>query len=1226
MVEVSDFHQKLLRRASSPEEFNIYRAGLEWDLTDPIVIESAEDFKSAPRWKDRLTPYYHQITNLITFCRRLPVTLLADDVGLGKTISAGLVISELASRSRISKVLVVCPKILGPQWQSELAAKFDIPAKFVKGRDLLTADFEEFGVVITTYSSARMYLEDIPEDRFQMLILDEAHKLRNLYGVENPPKVAKCFHAALQKRRFRFVLMLTATPIHNRLWDLYSLVDLLTVGRGHQNPFGSPGMFARKYIADDRMTARRLRSEAIEEFRSVVYGYMSRVRRGDARLHFPDRIVKRHQVDPSPAELKLIDIIAEPIQKLNRLAQISILKALASSPEALNSQLKNMARNGTVPAALSASVNEIVQSMPTTAKLKGLGQLVDQLKKQNPDKWRLVVFTTLRETQTSIQIFLESYGFKVGIINGESGQRNQETIERFRANPPDHRIIVSTEAGAEGVNLQAANVLVNFDLPWNPMIVEQRIGRIQRLASEYANVIVYNVTLRGTFEEYIVGRLIEKLQMASNAIGDVDSLLHGTDDDDDEEGEKFEERLLQLVLKALAAKDKKRAIELEVASIEEAVDTLEREKKNIEDLLGDGEERGYVGPKAPTLPPTPRSMNVKDFTLGAFKVRGMQVFPNPPDLYAVEEKGHQYYIRFEEASTANVKSIFFSEGSSSFHRLVDQVTATALHSVEDLDNNPDQKNTDIVRSWIKGFGGVPKQIEIDEVNRKFEGRALVRVRATTVHDSYERLVEVSCLPEEHTYKDGRPALRALAPTITDVIEIGLNMNKVSDAASLDEGIAEFCRFYLERREQEVRCAGDDERKKRKLYDEFTPRFEATVVALEGKVHREIAARAQFDIDDGLNYESLVTAVPSTGGITKSPAFDACAKTGRKFPKTCLARCQISGANVLRHLLAESQHSGRLVLPEFIEVCALTGKRVARDELSTSDVSGRRVITGLLRTSQISGKQAEPEYFARCSFSGAEALKSELATSTFSGRLYRIDQEAKSEYSAKTGHKSEFVNCFETRQLIASAEAQQCEETGKLVRPGVLVKCAVTGKSVLPSQCGRCSVTNQIALKRTLVSSSISQAPMMPEVAVQSVQGKFCLPAECETCAWTGRTFHPDDLKHCSLSGLLVHSKFLTKQNSRLQPLFELLNDVHRVADGKEYPTIEAALARKMDVKSKIVSGAISPTKNALAVCAVVKHFLGLKTNHIGFVFSPLTREIVGKVAKGKRTKQGWFED
>jgi SNF2 family DNA or RNA helicase len=377
MVEVSDFHQKVLRRAVSPEEMQLYHAGLEWDLTDPIVIESADDFKSAPRWKDRFTPFQHQVANLITFCRRLPVTLLADDVGLGKTISAGLVISELASRSRVSKVLVVCPKILGPQWVSELTTKFDIPAKFITGQELITADFEEFGAVVTTYNSARLHLDKIPEDRYQMLVLDEAHKLRNLYGVENTPQVAKCFHKALHDRRFRFVLMLTATPIHNRLWDLYSLVDLLTVARGHQNPFGAPGQFARKFVADNRETARHLKSEAIEEFRSIVYSYMSRVRRGDAKLHFPDRIVKRHQVDPTPAELQLIKTIAEPIQSLNRLVQISILKALASSPEALNAQLKNMARNGTVSPGLSRSVDEIVQRMPKTAKLIGLGQLIE---------------------------------------------------------------------------------------------------------------------------------------------------------------------------------------------------------------------------------------------------------------------------------------------------------------------------------------------------------------------------------------------------------------------------------------------------------------------------------------------------------------------------------------------------------------------------------------------------------------------------------------------------------------------------------------------------------------------------------------------------------------------------------------------------------------------------------------------------------------------------------
>ena len=188
---------------------------------------------------------------------------------------------------------------------------------------------------------------------------------------------------------------------------------------------------------------------------------VSRVRRGDARLYFPDRVVQMHKVDATTAERQLIDTIAMPIQQLNRLAQISILQALTSSPDALMAQLNNMARNRTVPQELAATVRAIVAGMPASAKLQGLGGLIDRLKRENPERWRLVVFTGRLETQTTIQAFLEKYGLKVGIINGRSGPRNQETIARFRKHPPDCHVIVCTEAGSEGVNLQVANVLVN---------------------------------------------------------------------------------------------------------------------------------------------------------------------------------------------------------------------------------------------------------------------------------------------------------------------------------------------------------------------------------------------------------------------------------------------------------------------------------------------------------------------------------------------------------------------------------------------------------------------------------------------------------------------------------------------------------------------------------------------------------------------------------------------
>ena len=125
----SSLQFRQLKRSEDDESYRLYRAALEWDLDEPIVIEDRNDLKSEASWRNSLEPFDHQVTNLITFCRRLPVTLLADDVGLGKTISAGLVMSELVARSRVSRILIVCPKLLMPQWKAELSSKFNIPSE-----------------------------------------------------------------------------------------------------------------------------------------------------------------------------------------------------------------------------------------------------------------------------------------------------------------------------------------------------------------------------------------------------------------------------------------------------------------------------------------------------------------------------------------------------------------------------------------------------------------------------------------------------------------------------------------------------------------------------------------------------------------------------------------------------------------------------------------------------------------------------------------------------------------------------------------------------------------------------------------------------------------------------------------------------------------------------------------------------------------------------------------
>src|SRR3989344_1224989 len=801
---------KVLKRADTLDNYKVYRAGLEWELIDPIIIEDREDMRSESKWKDRVDPFHHQVTNLITFCRRLPVTLLADDVGLGKTISAGLIMSELISRGRIAKILVICPKILREQWKEELDTKFGIPSEIITGRELITAEPpEDVGVVISTYNTARMYLEKIKPDSFDMLILDEAHKLRNLYGVDPTPQVALRFHKALSERLFKYVLMLTATPIQNRLWDLYSLVDLLTVARGHENPFGNQGTFARKFIADSRTQARQLKPEMRDEFRSIVYGYMSRVRRGDAKLHFPERKVQLHKVEPTTKEIELISAIAEPIQKLNFLTQIVILQALVSSPEALLKMLAGMAAKDTAPKSLAKDVKEIAKDIHTTTKLKGLGALIEKLKAEQPDTWRVVVFTRWRETQTAIQNFLEKQKISCGLINGDSNARNQETIARFKKDLPGVHVIISTEAGSEGVNLQAANVLVNYDLPWNPLIVEQRLGRIQRLSSNFAYVSIFNIVLKNTFEEYIVGRLMEKLQMASHAIGDIEALLEasGIDEEDDNGANSFEEKIRRLVIASLAGKDVKKAMLQAERSITDAKIELEREEKNINVLIGGMSDVLDSGPRCPKLPQIPHSMDAPSFVLAALRKLGAKLSLKSNGLYTSELDGKSELIRFENNGSSILdSSALYTPGSAAFERLVGKVTSNGLHRVADNDKNILLIVERIIHEWIESFGAIYDKMDIQEVLRLFTGKATVRVRATVAHDSYERLVEVECAPEEYFSRLTGTGVEPIGDPIENPTSVGAVLEKIVEKARQDQDIVEFCRFYTERRGQEIEAA------------------------------------------------------------------------------------------------------------------------------------------------------------------------------------------------------------------------------------------------------------------------------------------------------------------------------------------------------------------------------------------------------------------------------------
>lgn len=1200
---------------------------MEWDLTDPIVIESPEDVKSEARWKERVQPFNHQVANLITFCRRLPVTLLADDVGLGKTISAGLIMSELIARSRLTKTLIVAPKLLGPQWQEELQSKFNIPAVVAVGKELLNADLDQVGAVITTYHSAREYIERLPADRFEMLILDEAHKLRNLYGTEKAPQVAVRFRRALEQRRFRFVLMLTATPIQNRLWDLYSLVDLLTVARGHSNPFGAEGIFARKFIADDREQARQLKPEAAEEFRSIVYGYMSRVRRGDAKLHFPDREVQLHKVDPTAEEMELIGIVAKGIDKLNRLAQIGILQALTSSPQALSAQLNNMERNRTIPPDLAADVRGVVRRMTTSAKLNGLGVLIEQLKHENPERWRLVIFTGRRETQTTIQSFLEGHGLTVGTINGSSGARNQETIAQFRATPPKCRVIVSTEAGSEGVNLQVANVLVNFDLPWNPMIVEQRIGRVQRLASEHAKVGIFNMTLRGTFEEYIVGRLMEKLQMSTSAIGDIEALLESVGVGGDDESGGFEEKIRQLVVAALKGADVQAAVRKAEHSIAEAKATLEREEQQINEMIGSSEGQGYVGPRAPSLPTVEHSIEPRQFTLDAFENLGARVSQRRPNVYLVEEGGGRELIRFSPEPNEGERSTVYVPGSPHFAKLVQRVTTSGVHAVRDFNRETLTGAQDATLAWVGSFDGKLLASHCKGARRWFSGNILMRARAIVAHDSYERLIEVKCSPRDDGTKSfHRDALAPLPPIFENLQQtLGLADEPLMEAVEQDPAIAEFSRFYIERRAQEITAAAGDERKRKKMEDDFTPRVSVSLVGADGGVLRDAQMEVSYEIG-GKAYKSEITVVPSSGKIVAGPNLETCSITKRDVPTDCLTACAATGAKALDHLMIASDFSNRKALPDQIVKCELSGRNALTDEVAVSAVTGLKVAKQLMSASPLSGTIAENSHFGQCQFTGQSVLLSELRQSEISGRRFRMDEAVQSCVSAKTGHRSEFIACHETRQQLAPSEAERCDATGHQVRPGILLSCEKTGVRVLPSELGSSAISNRRVVKRLLVSSSVSGASMLEEEAVRSSLGKLCAPVEAGHCEWSGTATHPEDMRKCGLTGLSINSLYCSSSSTpRLSALEKLLDGVLHEREAVDlWASISTQMAALLG-KGKVVieASALSPDRGRIALVAEHRTMLGFKSRHVGLVADLAKSQIVGRIAQGKRDKAAW---
>ena len=743
-----EIKDRTLRPAPDRNLFELHLSALDLSLVEPIIINDQADIK-ASNWRDReLKPFIHQVQNLVTFCRRLPVSLIADDVGLGKTISAGLILSELISRRRVSRVLIICPKVLTTQWVSELDEKFGLVAKEVSGASLEKEINGSTPIVVTTYHSASTRLAKIQEGTFDLCILDEAHKLRNLYGSQKPPKMAINVRQALERRPFKYVLMLTATPIQNKIWDLYSLMDLLKIAEGKANPLGTPEQFANRFL-EPGSAGRKLNPDCSQEFQKIVRPSITRTRRTDVKLNFPIRNIYMKRVELGGAELEMIKVVGLLIENLSALLQVSIAQAMMSSPNALLAQAENMVANGSIDLSILNRLRNICQGVPYPSKLVALFELIAELKKNNPTHWRMVIFTVRRETQAMIGKALAKSGIPHGFIDGANHEANNRTIANYKQNPPKLNVIVSTDAGAEGINLQSGNVLINYDLPWNPMVVEQRIGRIQRLGSEFQRVVILNIVGAGTVEDRIVGRLTEKLQGVSQAIGDIEGILEVAEMEADEDEGSYESKIRKMVVDSLRGKDVSRAQKLFEENIQEAKDLFEERRLDLDQQLGGDPNEGVEVKRPPKIDRTEPRMSAKEFVLASKKALGFEVRELKENLFEATKSGTvPEKIYFDDDMMIGNQSSYFSEnpvksflpGKPQFERLVQHWVDHFSHHVIDKSVNSKEQTSHLAKLWCSKCVGVEYvQSEFTPARQNFTGTVHIRVKAGNGVDAYEKI-------------------------------------------------------------------------------------------------------------------------------------------------------------------------------------------------------------------------------------------------------------------------------------------------------------------------------------------------------------------------------------------------------------------------------------------------------------------------------------------------------
>lgn len=569
----------------------------------------------------------HQIEAAL-FALRNPLqqgVMLADEVGLGKTIEAGLVLCQYwAERKR--RMVIVCPAALRKQWAQELSEKFALPsvvldAAAIKKSGLSVNSYISSmagkQIIIMSYHFAAKLEEQLVTVPWNLVVIDEAHKLRNAHRPSN--RMGQALKSAFNGRR---KVLLTATPLQNSLMELYGLSTLLD-----EHLFGDEKAFRKQFIQGESDTdelKQRLSGFAKRTLRSQVLEYVRYTKRQAITQPFK----------PTDQEQELYESISSFLQReisftlpkrQRHLTGLILRKLLASSPYAVTGTLQTILerlqnklngeeqsdedlakilieqdeledeyleenndedflaeeterdisiteRQKDLQEEIAEIESFILQAQSLTkdtkaeALITALGLGFEKMAEHNAPR-KAIIFTESKRTQQFLADYLETHGYKDKIVTfsgTNSGVQTNEIYQRWLNDYKgtdrvtgsaqvdkrtalidefrDHaEIMIATEAAAEGVNLQFCALLVNYDLPWNPQRVEQRIGRCHRYGQKHDVVVINFLNTRNQADQRVLELLTEKFQLFSGVFGASDEVLGRI-----ESGVDFEKRIANI--------------------------------------------------------------------------------------------------------------------------------------------------------------------------------------------------------------------------------------------------------------------------------------------------------------------------------------------------------------------------------------------------------------------------------------------------------------------------------------------------------------------------------------------------------------------------------------------------------------------------------------------------------------------------------------------------------